>query len=145
MAVVRGRVAGVNPPTVVGLFAGIAGIERGLSRAGFEAGLLCEVDPGAAAVLRRRLPGIPLRPDIRKLRSLPVVDVVTAGFPCQDLSQAGRTQGIGGQQSGLVDHAFRLVRRRRGGPRWLLLENVPFMLQLDRGQSQLQYAKLCSM
>jgi DNA (cytosine-5)-methyltransferase 1 len=135
MAVIRGRATGVNPPTVVGLFAGIGGIERGLTRAGFESALLCEIDPGAVAVLRRRLPGIPIDLDIRKLRSLPVVDVVAAGFPCQDLSQAGRTRGISGIQSGLVDHAFRLVRRRRGGPRWLLLENVPFMLQLDRGRA----------
>jgi DNA (cytosine-5)-methyltransferase 1 len=125
----------VSAPTVAGLFAGIGGIERGLGRAGFETELLCEIDPGAIAVLRRRLPSAPLHLDIRKLRSLPQVDVVTAGFPCQDLSQAGRTGGIGGQQSGLVDHAFRLVRRRRGGPKWLLLENVPFMLQLDRGRA----------
>jgi DNA (cytosine-5)-methyltransferase 1 len=125
----------VSAPTVAGLFAGIGGIERGLASSGFEAELLCEIDPGAVAVLHRRLPGIDLKPDIRKLRSLPVVDVVAAGFPCQDLSQAGRTEGIGGTQSGLIDHAFRLVRRRRGGPRWLLLENVPFMLQLDRGHA----------
>jgi DNA (cytosine-5)-methyltransferase 1 len=135
MAVIRGRTTGVNPPTVAGLFAGIGGIERGLSRAGFEAELLCEIDLGAVAVLRRRLPEVLLHCDIRKLRSLPVVDVVAAGFPCQDLSQAGRTQGIAGLQSGLVEHALRLVRRRRGGPRWLLLENVPFMLQLDRGRA----------
>jgi DNA (cytosine-5)-methyltransferase 1 len=125
----------VNTLTVAGLFAGIGGIELGLHEAGFKTELLCELDPGAVAVLRRRLPDVPLKPDIRKLRSLPVVDVVAAGFPCQDLSQAGRTKGIAGQQSGLVEHALRLVRRRRGGPRWLLLENVPFMLQLDRGQA----------
>lgn len=60
--------------------------------------------------------------------------MVTAGFPCQDLSQAGHTVGIGGTRSSLVDHVFRLVRRRHG-PRWLLLENVPFMLKLDRGRA----------
>jgi DNA (cytosine-5)-methyltransferase 1 len=122
-------------PTVAGLFAGIGGIERGLARAGFQTTLLCEIDPGAVAVLERRLPGVPVKRDIRKLRSLPKVDVVTAGFPCQDLSQAGRTVGISGMQSGLVDHALRLVSRQRGGPSWLLLENVPFMLQLDRGRA----------
>jgi DNA (cytosine-5)-methyltransferase 1 len=53
-------------------------------------------------------------------------------FPCQDLSQAGRTQGMDGDQSALVSHVFRLIKRKRG-PRWLLLENVPFMLQLGRG------------
>lgn len=60
--------------------------------------------------------------------------MVSAGFPCQDLSQAGRTVGIDGSRSGLVDHAFRLVRRTQG-PRWLLLENIPFMLKLDRGRA----------
>jgi DNA (cytosine-5)-methyltransferase 1 len=121
--------------SAVGLFAGIGGIERGLAVTGVQTELLCEIDPGAVAVLKRRMPGARLDTDIRKLRSLPQVDLVAAGFPCQDLSQAGMTTGIGGQQSGLVDHVFRLVRRRRGGPRWLLLENVPFMLQLDRGRA----------
>jgi DNA (cytosine-5)-methyltransferase 1 len=121
--------------TAVGLFAGIGGIERGLAAAGVETQLLCEIDPGAVAVLRRRMPAADLHEDIRTLRSLPQVDLVAAGFPCQDLSQAGTTAGIHGERSGLVDHAFRLVRRQRGGPRWLLLENVPFMLQLDRGRA----------
>lgn len=119
--------------SAVGLFAGIGGIERGLARAGFETELLCEVDPGATAVLRRRMRGVPIDQDIRSLAAIPKVDVVAAGFPCQDLSQAGRTAGITGERSGLVDHAFRLVEKRAGGPKWLLLENVPFMLQLDRG------------
>ncbi len=121
--------------TAVGLFAGIGGIEKGLARSGISTELVCEVDPGAVAVLRRRLPDSGIHEDIRSLRSLPKVDLVTAGFPCQDLSQAGRTAGIAGERSGLVKHALRLVRRRRGAPRWLLLENVPFMLQLDRGQA----------
>jgi DNA (cytosine-5)-methyltransferase 1 len=60
---------------------------------------------------------------------------VAAGFPCQDLSQAGRTAGIEGAQSGLVDHVFRLLDEAKHEFRWLLLENVPFMLQLDRGDA----------
>lgn len=123
--------------TAIGLFAGIGGIERGLARAGFEAEMLCEVDPGAVAVLKRRMPGVPVDQDIRELASIPAVDVVAAGFPCQDLSQAGRTAGITGGRSGLVDHAFRLIRSPSGGPKWLLLENVPFMLQLDRGRAMM--------
>ena len=59
--------------------------------------------------------------------------MLTAGFPCQDLSQAGMAAGITGNQSGLVGHVFRLIRRRH--PTWLLLENVQFMLQLDRGRA----------
>jgi len=121
--------------TVVGLFAGIGGIEQGLALSGHHTELLCEIDPGAQAVLTDRMPDVDLRADIGALRSLPVVDIVAGGFPCQDLSQAGRTAGIGGARSGLVDKALHLVRRKQGGPRWLLLENVPFMLQLDRGRA----------
>lgn len=71
---------------------------------------------------------------VRHLKALPKVDVVTAGFPYQDLSQPGRTAGIKGDNSSLVAEVFRLLAKRRSGPRWLLLENVPFMLQLERGR-----------
>lgn len=121
--------------TVAGIFAGIGGIEQGLHAAGHRTELLCEIDLGAQRVLRSRFPGIPLVADVRKLKALPRVGLVTAGFPCQDLSQAGRTAGIGGEQSSLVKEVFRLVERRGADLRWLLLENVPFMLQLDRGRA----------
>lgn len=118
---------------MVGLFAGIGGLELGLSEAGWSTELLCEIDPGASAVLGGRFPDVPLHSDVKKLRSLPEkTELVAAGFPCQDLSQAGQTAGISGARSGLVDEVFRLVKRRNG-PRWLLIENVPFMLQLGRG------------
>jgi DNA (cytosine-5)-methyltransferase 1 len=116
-----------------GLFAGIGGLEVGLGKSGWETELLCEIFPAAQAVLESRMPGVDLRSDVKKIRGLPAgVDLVAAGFPCQDLSQAGRTRGIEGANSGLVGEVFRLVKRKKG-PRWLLLENVPFMLQLDRG------------
>ncbi len=118
---------------MVGLFAGIGGLELGLAEAGWSTELLCEIDPGAQRVLTARMPNVPLHTDVSTLRSLPAgTELVAAGFPCQDLSQAGRTAGITGARSGLVDEVFRLVTRRRG-PRWLLMENVPFMLQLGRG------------
>lgn len=119
---------------VAGLFAGIGGIELGLSRADHESTLLCEIDPGAARVLRRRFPGARLVMDVRTLKTVGDVDLISAGFPCQDLSQAGRTAGIRGGNSGLVGHVFRLLDAKKRGPRWLLLENVSFMLQLDRGR-----------
>lgn len=119
---------------VVGLFAGIGGLELGLSRAGHETLLMCENDPSANAVLAARFPGVERAGDICKLRSLPrETDLLVGGFPCQDLSQAGKTKGIEGARSGLVGEVFRLLRRKRVP--WLVLENVPFMLQLARGEA----------
>jgi DNA (cytosine-5)-methyltransferase 1 len=121
--------------TAVGLFAGIGGIEAGLRRIGFETSLLCEIDPAARRVLEHRFPNTEIHDDIRTLRGIPSVDIVAAGFPCQDLSQAGRTAGISGKNSGLVAEVFRLLASARRSPRWLLLENVPFMLHLERGRA----------
>jgi DNA (cytosine-5)-methyltransferase 1 len=118
----------------VGLFSGIGGIEIGLSKAGHESLLLCEIDPVARAVLDHRFPSIPKHDDIRTLRALPrETELVVGGFPCQDLSQAGQTRGIAGSRSGLVGEVFRLLRARPIP--WVVLENVPFMLQLARGQA----------
>src|SRR4051794_13715391 len=88
-----------TPLRVAGLFAGIGGIELGLHRAGHSTTLLCEIDEAADAVLVEWFPGVPLVRDVRKLKALPDVDLVAAGFPCQDLSQAGRTAGIRGNNS----------------------------------------------
>lgn len=119
-----------------GLFAGIGGIELGFERAGWSTEFLCELDQSAQRVLSARFSDVPLVADIRKIRSLPSVDLVAAGFPCQDLSQAGMTAGIDGAQSGLVAEVFRLVsRQRRRSPTWLLIENVSFMLHLDGGRA----------
>jgi DNA (cytosine-5)-methyltransferase 1 len=120
---------------VVGLFAGIGGIELGLHASGHETVLLCEIDPAAGQVLADRFPGTPVEQDIQSLEALPACDLVAAGFPCQDLSQAGKTVGIGGSRSGLVGHVLRLLDAAEPEPRWLLLENVSFMLQLDRGEA----------
>jgi DNA (cytosine-5)-methyltransferase 1 len=124
-----------TPLRVVGLFAGIGGIELGLRQAGHEAVLLCEWDPSAQRVLRERFADVPLEGDVRELRGLPQADLITAGFPCQDLSQAGMTAGIGGSRSGLVGEVFRLIDAAETEATWLLFENVPFMLQLDKGSA----------
>ena len=116
---------------VAGLFAGIGGIELGLGSAGHHTELLCEIEPEAANVLRTRLPDPSLHGDITKLRSLPAVEVVAAGFPCQDLSLAGTRAGLAGTRSGLVGEVFRLIRRSK--PEFLLFENVSNLLRLDRG------------
>lgn len=119
---------------VAGLFAGIGGIELGLHRRGHRTALFCENEPTAMAVLSTRFPGVPLHSDVRSLKSLPRdTSLVTAGFPCQDLSQAGMTKGIAGTRSSLVGEVFRLIADSRVP--WVLLENVPFMLQLGRGEA----------
>lgn len=128
---------------MAGLFAGIGGIELGFQRAlgvaGVQTELLCESWAPAQAVLAQRFPDVPLHPDVRELTSVPGgIDVLAAGFPCTDLSQAGRTAGIAGAQSGLVGHLFEALRLgASGGGRlpWLLIENVPNMLALDRGRA----------
>jgi DNA (cytosine-5)-methyltransferase 1 len=123
---------------VAGLFAGIGGLELGLHDAGHETVIFSENWAPAAAVLAERFPQVPNIGDVRQIKSLPQIDILTAGFPCQDLSQAGRTVGISGAKSGLVDHVFRLIDRER--PSWVLLENVSFMLRLDSGSAMTRLA-----
>lgn len=125
---------------VAGLFAGIGGIELGFQQAlgsDVETILLCESWDPAQTVLRKRFPDTDIHPDVRQLKKIPTgVDVLTAGFPCTDLSQAGRTAGISGAASGLVAHVFAALRVTRKSKRpWLLIENVPNMLALDSGKA----------
>jgi DNA (cytosine-5)-methyltransferase 1 len=132
-----------EPLTVAGLFAGIGGFELGLSRSGHATRLLCEIWDPAVAVLEDRFRGVPLVRDVRELASdaskMPEdVSLLTAGFPCTDLSQAGMTAGIKGENSGLVYQVFRLLHARTKVGRpipWLIIENVPNMLHLDRGEA----------
>jgi len=123
-----------NVHTVTGLFAGIGGVERGLAAAGHRAILFCENEPAAMAVLADRFRDVLLHDDVCTLRGLPAeTTLVVAGFPCQDLSQAGTTKGLAGSRSGLVGEVFRLIEAHKTP--WVLLENVPFMLQLGRGEA----------
>lgn len=119
--------------SVAGLFAGIGGIELGLGRSGGVAEFLCEWWEPAQRVLEQRFPEVHLAGDVRSIRSLPNVDLVSAGFPCTDLSQAGRMSGITGDASGLVGEVFRLIKRPRAP--MLMLENVRNMLVLDGGSA----------
>lgn len=119
---------------IAGLFAGIGGFELGMQQAGHHADLFCDVLPTARAVLADRFPSVPFHHDITTLRSLPAsVNALCAGFPCQDLSQAGKTAGLDGARSGLIAEVFRLLSRRRVPT--VVVENVPFMLQLNGGDA----------
>lgn len=135
-----------RPTTVMGMFAGVGGFEIGMSRAGMRPVGLCEIWEPAVAVLQHRLPGVPLHNDVCDLErpddastTLPDdIDVLTAGFPCTDLSQAGMMAGIRGEHSGLVYEVFRVLHRRaeRGRPiPWVVIENVRNMLHLQRGNA----------
>ena len=125
---------------IAGLFAGIGGFELGMHRAGHSTDLVCDVLPAAKAVLAARFPDVEYRDDITLLRSLPAsIDAICAGFPCQDLSQAGRTAGLDGERSGLIGEVFRLLSRRRIPT--VIVENVPFMLQLNGGKTRCRSTK----
>lgn len=103
-----------------------------------ETTMFCEWWQPAQAVLRARFPGVEVHPDVRELKKLPrEVNFVTAGFPCTDLSQAGRMVGIAGKNSGLVSHVFEALRAAKASTRLptLMIENVPNMLSLDRGKA----------
>jgi DNA (cytosine-5)-methyltransferase 1 len=123
------------------LFTGIGGFEVGLAKASdsFKATLLCDNLPTSQAVLKHHFPDADLAGDVKKLSSLPSdIELVTAGFPCQDLSQAGRTAGLAGDRSILVGEVFRLLEQRKSAGRpvpYVLIENVPFMLSLGGGKA----------
>jgi DNA (cytosine-5)-methyltransferase 1 len=126
------------PRNELGLFAGIGGFELGLKEAGHKTHMLCEIWEPAVAVLKERFPGVDLVEDVMTLAKDPglipdKVDLLTAGFPCTDLSQAGMTAGLEGKNSGLVYQVFRILGQRRVP--WVIIENVPFMLSLNRGRA----------
>jgi DNA (cytosine-5)-methyltransferase 1 len=119
---------------IAGLFAGIGGFELGFAASGHDTVIFCEIWEPARTVLKQRFPDIPCELDVTTMRSLPAgVELLVAGFPCQDLSQAGLTAGIDGRRSALVGHIFRLMDRRRVP--WVVLENVSFMLHLGKGKA----------
>jgi DNA (cytosine-5)-methyltransferase 1 len=124
-----------------GLFSGIGGFERAFRRLKHETAFLCEVDDACRLVLRKRFDDARLLGDVRALRTFPRVDVLTAGFPCQDFSQAGMTAGIAGQQGSLFDEIIRLIIATRTRPQYVVLENVPFILHLKRGEAMNHIAR----
>jgi DNA (cytosine-5)-methyltransferase 1 len=112
------------------LFAGIGGFDLGLERAGWVCAGQVEIDPFAQLVLAKHWPSIPRWADVRELEAADVVaragrpDAIVGGFPCQDVSFAGRGAGIrDGTRSGLWAEFSRLLGELR--PRWAIVENVP--------------------
>jgi len=126
---------GLAGMTVGGVFSGIGGLELGFARAGFCSSFLCDVDADACSVLEARFSGVKLHVGIDKLSPLPAVDVLVGGFPCQDLSAVGTRRGITGDRSSIIHKLFDLLEVAARKPEWLVLENVPFMLQLQGGMA----------
>ena len=120
---------------VLDLFAGAGGFTlAGEVAGGYSTVAFCEIDKYAQRVLRANWPGVPVFDDVTKLKGADVgaVDVITGGFPCQDLSSAGRGAGIGdGTRSGLFREMLRLaceVREITGRLPYIVFENVPRLL-----------------
>jgi DNA (cytosine-5)-methyltransferase 1 len=120
---------------VASLFSGIGGFELGLHGSGAVPVLQCEIDPLAKKVLQSHFPDIDFHNDVTALKSLPECDMLVAGWPCQDLSQAGRMAGLNGANSGLVEHVFRLLDATNPKPSRVILENVAFSLSLQKGRA----------
>jgi DNA (cytosine-5)-methyltransferase 1 len=118
------------------LFSGIGGFDLGLERAGMRVVWQCESDDFCRRVLAQHWPAIPCFEDVRDLRgtgreSVPAVDVLCGGFPCQDISLAGAGAGITGARSGLWSEYARLIGELE--PRWVIVENVSALLARGLG------------
>lgn len=126
------------------LFAGIGGFDLGLECAGMTCKWQVEIDEYCRRVLAKHWPNVRRHADVRtfppgKREGRPsidlrgwTVDLVCGGFPCQDISVAGRRAGIDGEKSGLWRDFFRIVRILR--PRFVLVENSPALLGRGMGR-----------
>ena len=120
------------------LFTGIGGMDLGLERAGMQCRWQVEIDDYARRVLAKHWPNVPKWDDVRTFPSknwggeLQHVDLIAGGFPCQDISNAGKRIGIDGERSGLWSEFARIIHVVR--PRYVLVENVAALL--SRGMSR---------
>jgi len=107
------------------LFSGIGGIDLGFEMAGIKTSWTCEIDDWCNEILEKRFPNATQYKDIKDIgkHNLQPVDIISGGFPCQDISQAGKGQGLKGARSGLWFEMWRIISELR--PRWVLIENVP--------------------
>lgn len=123
---------------VLDLFSGIGGFSLGLERTGgFETVAFCEIDPFCRRVLAKHWPDVPCYEDVRTLTAATLrrdgiaVDVICGGFPCQDISRAGKRVGISGARSGLWSEYARLIGDLR--PSFVIVENVSDLLSIGLG------------
>ncbi len=120
----------------VSLFSGIGGFDLGFQRAGIECVAVCEIDKNAQSVLRRHFPHAELFDDVRKVgketHGRKSIDLVCGGFPCQDVSIAGKRAGLAGERSGLWFEFARVIDELE--PQWVVIENVPGLLSSNGGR-----------
>ena len=135
--------------TFIDLFSGIGGFHSGLEKAGMRCIGWCEFDKFAQKSYRAMYDteGLWFSDDIRTTKGyeLPRADIWTFGFPCQDVSIAGKQRGIKrGTRSGLFFEVMRLLDEKENDkPKWLIVENVKNLLSIDRGHGF--YTVLCEM
>jgi len=126
--------------TAVSLFAGVGGFDLALERNGVKVVASVEIDKKAQEVLRRHFPNSTIFGDIMGVTGeqliaagfIPQSGIITGGFPCQDLSVAGKRAGLGGERSGLFWQICRLLDETRAQN--FILENVPGLLSSNNGR-----------
>ena len=118
---------------VLDTFSGIGCFSLGLERAGFETVAFCEISEFPRKVLAKHWPDVPIYEDVRDVSKQRLdeygirCDVVTGGFPCQDISSAGSGEGIDGERSSLWKEMCRVISEVR--PRNAWLENSPLLVE----------------
>ena len=130
-----------KPLTLGSLFDGIGGFPLAGKYAGIRPVWASEIEPFPIRVTEKRLPEMKHCGDIHGLQGakLEPVDMITFGSPCQDVSIAGRREGLSGGRSGLFFEAIRIIREMREAtngeyPRWAVWENVPGALSSHNGE-----------
>jgi DNA (cytosine-5)-methyltransferase 1 len=126
--------------TAVSLFAGVGGFDLAMERNGIDVVAAVEIDPNAQGVLKHRFPNTTIFGDVTTVTGKDLTDagfvpsrgIITGGFPCQDLSVAGKRAGLAGKRSGLYWEIIRLVEEL--SPQYLVLENVPGLLSSNGGR-----------
>jgi len=116
------------------LFSSIGGFDLGLERAGMACKWQVELDEHCNRILEKHWSGVARYRDVRECGAgnLEPVDVVCGGFPCQDVSVAGKRAGLAGERSGLWFEFHRVLAELK--PRWVVIENVPGLLSSNRGR-----------
>jgi DNA (cytosine-5)-methyltransferase 1 len=109
------------------LFSGIGGFALAARWAGIETVAFCEIDPFCRQVLKKHWPGVLKYMDIRDVKDPGHVDILTAGFPCQPFSVAGKKKGISDDRY-LWPETFRIITVSK--PDWVILENVPGIIPM---------------